>query len=90
MHPDRAVLTASLAEDVVLDLQSSGDEEESEEQQEQSTSATGMKMMMANYSPKAAPRSTQNIAPIAKPRSGTAGVVNKYLLKERLKGQKLG
>lgn len=64
-HPDRAVLAASFAEDVVLDLQCSD---------EDSGSGTETKSGdCVNGSPRAAPRT--NVPPIPKPRSGREGTI---------------
>lgn len=71
-HPDRAVLAASFAEDVVLDLQCSDDD---------SASASGTVVVTRRSddgcvnggSPRAAPRT--NAPPIPKPRSGREGVI---------------
>lgn len=81
-HPDRAVLAASYAEDVVLDLQCSEEENSASVQQLQqqgSTSSGTVMHVAASMSPKAAPRSNQNQnKPLPRPRSGTAWGVHKY------------
>lgn len=89
-HPDRAVLAASFAEDVVLDLQCCEDSSSAVQPQgsisttsstSSSTSsgttrgASGV-LCAGEGSPKAAPRSKHN-TPTPKPRSGTAGDGNR-------------
>lgn len=62
-HPDRAILAASFAEDVVLDLADDEDEGGATKAQTQTSVAADVE-----ESPKAAPRT--NPPPVAKPRSG--------------------
>ena len=90
-HPDRAVLAASFAEDVVLDLQCSADESvvttTSSNSYSSYTTTTGTNAtrsikgvsVTGSASPKAAPRSQHHPKPIPKPRSGTAAAVRRVL-----------